>query len=103
MNAVTVLLFSILFIYMCIFLKIHFLQVPPLTHKSPSGRFIASLPHRLRSALRHTAFTDDTDDDRAHICSLNSNIEEIGINTNFEDRLKEELRVLSIGCESLKK
>jgi hypothetical protein len=93
---------------MCIFLKIHFLQVPPLTHTSlthtsPRGRFIASLPHRLRSALRHTAFTDDTDDDRAHICSLNSNIEEIGINTNFEDRLKEELRVLSIGCESLKK
>jgi hypothetical protein len=38
--------------------------------------------------------------DIEHICSLNSNIEEIGINTNFKDQLKEELRVLSIGCVS---
>lgn len=41
--------------------------------------------------------------DIAHICSLNSNIEEIGVNTSFKDQLTEELRVLSIGCESLKK
>ncbi len=41
--------------------------------------------------------------DIVHICSLNSNIEEIGINTDFKDQLEEELRVLSIGCESLKK